>query len=160
MNSNRNWCNTCRGPGEGANDLIRCNGCPRKFHVECCGKRNVVDDSWKCPFCIDEIASIKEYSNDGSSHDQKIKSVDMLAREVSTKVKKYHRAISIKTYMFFRRERKAFDRFLSQEKLDMFTNTSSGQHINDSSHITEAEGQLLIGPNESYIHATLRPYQV
>eukprot|EP01052_Picozoa_sp_SAG31_P010734 SAG31_NODE_596_length_13674_cov_3.806409_8_plen_83_part_00 len=51
----RNWCEVCRGGSDGGADLLLpCSSCPRKFHRECAGLglgSAAVPGRWRCAQC-------------------------------------------------------------------------------------------------------------
>jgi SNF2 family DNA or RNA helicase len=164
------WCNTCRGPGETTNDLIKCRSCQKKFHLECCGGEiDSKDDlkKWVCLFCVEELEHQKE--NKKGKGKSRPKSASSCAKVVTSKMNKLHRNLRAKTCKFFQRERDSFSSFLSEERLDELSQSSVKEQSRMAMDNGESCGMdtddadddlLIIGPNESYIKAELRCYQV
>ena len=127
------WCDVCRGDAEKHDDLIKCAGCPKRFHLECAQLKKVPGKKWVCQTCEAE----------GSNVDSGLKA---RVRRIRT----LHAALKSRAALFYRSAEASLAPFVPAEQLLQLTQPAGSV---DSS-------VLQIGPAEQYIKGTLRPYQV
>ena len=144
----RNWCDTCRGDGGQDDELLKCAGCARRFHVECAGLRKPPSGGgWRCPFCVSD--------DDGGDGDGDAKAdrkrKNSLKKKIAA-VRKSHTGIRRRSKTFFSRERAMLEPFVSDSKLAALCGTAAAADAVAPLTIDEA--------SPPFLNATLRDYQV
>ena len=134
----RNWCDSCRGEGDGAGDLRQCSTCPRKYHAECCAGLKGAGSEWQCPHC------------EANTVDPADESVANAAKAQAKLVKSVHAQLKSNSCAFFERERERLAPFVPADRLKKRRAKAAVQPMTVPP----------LGPAESFIRAELRPYQV
>ena len=133
MSVKTSWCDVCRGDAEGSDDLIKCKTCPRRYHLECAKLQTRPEaQTWTCTAC--EAGSAESSS-------------DLKAR--ITAVHAAHEAIKARRVAFYKREAAQLKPFVEPARLRSLTTGRAAKF-----------DAISIGPQEPFISATLRPYQI
>ena len=130
------WCNVCRGDGSESGDaLLRCTACHKKYHLGCAGLRTWPEDlrKWQCPDC------------DGSKRSTKSTALKQRVHAVRL----VHRELVSRAAGFYALRREQLAPYVPANELARLAKGGAA-----------AAPPLVLGPNEPYINAMLRPYQV
>ena len=144
----RSWCHVCRGGSEGNGDrLIKCSTCARRFHRECCDAPKTIpghSSSWSCSDCVQDKARSDTDKTTDKAYKHAVK------KRVGA-VRSCHRQLKARSSAYFRAEKAKLAPFVPSERLRELL------AMEDS---PKKRPNLSIGPDEPYIKADLRPYQV
>ena len=122
--------------------MLSCSGCPRRFHLECAGlsRRQEWHSQWRCAFCTSE----EEGSNGRGG--------GTLKKRVAS-VRAAHRALRLRSWRFFERERMKLAPFVDERKLTELCTPSRAEDPAKARPVT-------IGAHPPFVKGLLRDYQV
>ena len=150
----RHWCDVCRGGSDGGADkLLLCASCPRKFHRECAGisPGAAVSTSarWSCAQCV-----AADGAADADGRTKKKSQQTSIVQKRTAAVRKAHRSFRANTLRFVSRQRENLLPFIPAARLDEMQ--PEGKAAAGAAPV----GVPMIGKCEPYITAQLREYQV
>ena len=153
MSGGSKWCDICRGEDE----LFKCGGCTRRFHIECCGLSAPPGKSWRCSDCMNPVELSEEEQGRADAFAAAQRRLAELGKKQGLRKRallQQHRRL---LEPFVERKRlTSLQREVQKEAGQLATLLKEDQRKREEGEVSKA----CDSTQPSYITATLRDYQV
>lgn len=163
------WCAICRGEDE----LFKCGGCTRRFHIECLGMQVRPDKSWRCDDCENPVELDAEEKERAAAFQASQKLLEAQSRrQAMRKRSSLHQQRSLIEPFVERKRLTTLERDVQKEaealekirreELEAVASAHASSSTSASAEAMSVRGNLRAcdSTTPSYTTATLREYQV